>query len=81
MINTRFPYPLYPSTSVMGVIHLPLHSNSKTIDMHLRTIFDIIMSKKRVLIESVFNILKNKPQLCHTIHRNVKNFCVHIYQF
>lgn len=41
-------------------------------------IFDLIMSKKRVLIESVFNILKNKLQLCHTRHRSIKNFCVHI---
>ena len=40
--------------------------------------FDIIMSKKRVLIESVFNILKNKFQLCHTRHRSIKNFCVHL---
>lgn len=40
--------------------------------------FDIIMSKKRVLIESVTNILKNKLQLCHTRHRSIKNFCVHL---
>ncbi len=40
--------------------------------------FDIIMSKKRVLIESVINILKNKLQLCHTRHRSIKNFCVHV---
>lgn len=41
-------------------------------------VFNIIMSKKRVLIESVFNILKNKLQLCHTRHRSIKNFCVHV---
>ncbi len=40
--------------------------------------FDIIMSKKRVLVESVFNILKNKLQLYHTRHRSIKNFCVHM---
>lgn len=40
--------------------------------------FDVIMSKKRVLIESVTNILKNKLQLCHTRHRSIKNFCVHL---
>ena len=40
--------------------------------------FDIIMSKKRVLVESVFNILKNKLQLCHTRHRSIKNFCVNM---
>ncbi|HMT02462.1 MAG TPA: IS982 family transposase [Burkholderiales bacterium] len=41
-------------------------------------VFDLIMSKKRILIESVFNILKNKLQLCHTRHRSIKNFCVHV---
>lgn len=54
----------------------PLKKNMKStlpIDM-----LDIIMSKKRVLIESVFNILKNKLQLCHTRHRSINNFCVHI---
>jgi hypothetical protein len=40
--------------------------------------FDLILSKKRVIIESVFNILKNKLQLCHTRHRSIFNFCTHI---
>jgi hypothetical protein len=40
--------------------------------------FDIIMSKKPVLIDSVFNILKNKLQLCHTRHISIQGFCVHV---
>ncbi len=55
----------------------PLKKNMKTRFMPIN-IFDLIMSKKRVLIESVFHILKNKLQLCHTRHRSIKNFCVHI---
>lgn len=55
----------------------PLKKNMKSRFMPIN-IFDLIMSKKRVLIESVFNILKNKLQLCHTRHRSIKNFCVHI---
>lgn len=41
-------------------------------------IFDVIMHKKRSIIESVFNLLKNKMQLCHTRHRSIANFVVHI---
>ena len=55
----------------------PLKKNMKSRFIPIN-IFDLIMSKKRVLIESVFNILKNKLQLCHTRHRSIKNFCVHI---
>lgn len=55
----------------------PLKKNMKSRLMPIN-IFDLIMSKKRVLIESVFNILKNKLQLCHTRHRSIKNFCVYI---
>lgn len=55
----------------------PLKKNMKARFIPIN-IFDIVMSKKRVLIESVFNILKNKLQLCHTRHRSIKNFCVHI---
>ena len=55
----------------------PLKKNIKTRFIPIN-VFDIIMSKKRVLIESVFNILKNKLQLCHTRHRSIKNFCVHL---
>ena len=41
-------------------------------------LIDVIYGKKRSLIESVINILKNKLQLCHTRHRSWKNFMVHI---
>jgi hypothetical protein len=41
-------------------------------------IFDIVMHKKRSIIESIFNILKNKLQLCHSRHRSIANFVVHI---
>jgi hypothetical protein len=40
--------------------------------------FDIILHKKRAVIESVINILKGKLQLCHTRHRSLYNFGVHI---
>lgn len=41
-------------------------------------IFDVILHKKRSIIESIFNILKSKLQLCHTRHRSLYNFAVHI---
>lgn len=41
-------------------------------------IFDVLLHKKRSIIESVINILKNKLQLCHTRHRSIANFVVHI---
>lgn len=40
--------------------------------------FDVILHKKRSIIESVINILKGKLQLCHTRHRSLYNFIVHI---
>lgn len=40
--------------------------------------FDVILHKKRAVIESVINILKGKLQLCHTRHRSLYNFVVHI---
>jgi hypothetical protein len=41
-------------------------------------LLDIVMHKKRSIIESIFNILKNKLQLCHSRHRSLANFVVHI---
>ena len=41
-------------------------------------VFDVIMHKKRSIIESVFNIIKNRLQLCHSRHRSINNFIVHI---
>ena len=37
-----------------------------------------ILLKKRSLIESVFNILKNELRLIHSRHRSIINFMVHI---
>ena len=37
-----------------------------------------ILLKKRSLIESVFNILKNELGLIHSRHRSIINFMVHI---
>ncbi len=48
---------------------------------------DIILHKKRSIIESIFNILKNKLTLSHSRHRSIFNFIEHIlstllgYQF
>lgn len=39
---------------------------------------DIILHKKRSIIESIFNLLKNKLQLCHSRHRSIFNFIGHI---
>lgn len=41
-------------------------------------IVDVILHKKRSLIESVFNVLKNKMQLVHTRHRSINNFIGHL---
>lgn len=48
---------------------------------------DVILHKKRSIIESIFNILKNKLNLSHARHRSLFNFIGHIlstllgYQF
>lgn len=55
----------------------PMKKNMKSRLLPINA-FDLILSKKRVIIESVFNILKNKLQLCHTRHRSIFNFCTHI---
>ena len=38
--------------------------------------FDAVMLKKRMLVESVINQLKNQSQLEHTRHRSLVNFQV-----
>ena len=54
---------------------------------YLMTIKDKILLRKRSVIESVFNILKNNMNLEHTRHRSPTNFLVNIisclvaYQF
>lgn len=45
---------------------------------YLMDINDKINLRKRSLIESVFNILKNRMSLEHTRHRSPVNFLVHI---
>ncbi len=40
--------------------------------------YEKIMLRKRSLIESVFNVLKNKFEIEHTRHRAVFNFLVHL---
>lgn len=45
---------------------------------YLVTNADKLLMRKRVLIESVFNVLKNSMNLEHTRHRSPINFIVHI---
>lgn len=45
---------------------------------HLLELEDKINLRKRSLIESVFNILKNHMNLEHSRHRSPINFLVHI---
>ena len=69
--------PLATTLSELGVKLLTTskkNMKSKTLPAE---IIDVVYSKKRSLIESVINILKNKLQLCHTRHRSVTNFMVH----
>ena len=50
----------------------------KDMKNHLLEIEDKILLRKRSLIESVFNVLKNRINLEHTRHRSPINFLVHI---
>lgn len=50
----------------------------KDMKNHLLEIEDKILLRKRTLIESVFNVLKNRMNLEHTRHRSPMNFLVHI---
>lgn len=45
---------------------------------HLLEFDDKIYLRKRTLIESVFNVLKNRMNLEHTRHRSPLNFLVHL---
>jgi len=62
-------------------------SIKKTMKNKLMPIYDKIMLRKRSLIETVFDYLKNKFNLEHTRHRSPLNFIIHIlstvlaYQF
>lgn len=50
----------------------------KDMKNHLLQLEDKMLLRKRSLIESVFNVLKNKMNLEHTRHRSPVNFLVHI---
>lgn len=50
----------------------------KDMKNHLFEMEDKILLRKRSLIESVFNVLKNNMKLEHTRHRSQVNFLVHI---
>jgi hypothetical protein len=50
----------------------------KDMHNHLLSLEDKIYLRKRSLIESVFNILKNRMSLEHSRHRSPINFLVHI---
>ena len=50
----------------------------KDMKNHLLELEDKMLLRKRSLIESVFNVLKNKMNLEHTRHRSPINFLIHI---
>ena len=50
----------------------------KTMKNRLMDMHDKIMLRKRSLIETVFDYLKNKFNLQHTRHRSPVNFLIHI---
>lgn len=50
----------------------------KDMKNHLLELEDKILLRKRTLIESIFNVLKNRMHLEHTRHRSPLNFLVHI---
>ncbi|MFK8040420.1 MAG: transposase, partial [Rickettsiaceae bacterium] len=50
----------------------------KDMKNHLLEMSDKMMLRRRVLIESVFNALKNSMRLEHTRHRFPVNFLVHV---
>lgn len=50
----------------------------KGMKQHFIPIADKILLRKRSLIESLFNVLKNRMNLEHTRHRSPTNFLIHI---
>ena len=50
----------------------------KDMKNHLLEIKDKLLLRKRVLIESVLNVLKNSMRLEHTRHRSPINYFIHI---
>ena len=59
------------------VVHIVtgLRSNMK---QKLMPLYDKIMLRKRNVIESVNDMLKNVPQIVHTLHRSLHNFIMNI---
>lgn len=53
-------------------------SIKKNMKKKLMSVYDKVMLRKRSLIETVFDLLKNKFNLEHTRHRSPVNFIVHI---
>ena len=51
----------------------------KDMKNHLLELEDKVLLRKRLLIESVFNVLKNSMKLEHTRHRSPVNFVVHVF--
>lgn len=72
----------YISKDLFGELisrHLRLFTNiRKDMKNHLLELEDKILLRKRSLIETVFNVLKNKMGLEHTRHRSACNFLVHV---
>ncbi|MCC8467464.1 MAG: transposase, partial [Rickettsia endosymbiont of Eriopis connexa] len=50
----------------------------KDMKNHLFEMEDKILLRKRSLVESVFNVLKNRMNLEHSRHRSPTNFLVHV---
>lgn len=50
----------------------------KGMKQHFISITDKLLLRKRSLIESLFNVLKNRMNLEHTRHRSPTNFLIHI---
>ncbi|MDO5075207.1 MAG: transposase [Bacteroidales bacterium] len=44
----------------------------------LMNVYDKIMPRKRCIIETINDILKNVAQIVHTRHRSIENFCVNL---
>lgn len=64
--------------TAIGVTLITTAKNNMKSRLMPTELFDVIMLKKRSLIESVFNLLKNRLMLSHTRHRSIANFVVHI---
>ena len=69
---------LSESLSELGITLITQPKKNMKNRLMSTNLFDVIMHKKRSIIESIFNLLQNKLQLCHTRHRSIANFVVHI---